>query len=197
VRYFFIAQKVKNSPLMIIIFLVICIRFATKCDFSLLEKDAQLIESLTKLKLDSDKNDLKVVAFSNGPRKYVLKVLDVLGLSDVFPSECVYAIDDTLPYCKPEKEAFQKILSNISDEGDAIQFEECVMVEDSMKNVQAAKSLGMKTILITGSNIESHHDIDRPDVNDPAVDVCLSNANQIQSAVPGLWECPATFRRSA
>ena len=167
--------------------------FAEHCDFSLLHKDSHLISSLTALKENGKKSGLKVIAFSNGPRKYVLKVLDVLGLGHIFPDDSVFAVDDILPYCKPEREAFEKILSNISDNGDAINFNECVMVEDSMKNIQAAKELGMKTILITGSNIDDHHDIDRPNVTDPSIDVCLKSASEMERMIPGLWENPALF----
>lgn len=167
--------------------------FADHCDFSLLRQDAEIIKSLTDLKETGKNSGLQIIAFSNGPRKYVLKVLDVLGLSNVFPHNAVYAIDDTLPYCKPEKEAFQNILSKISDNGEAISFNECVMVEDSMKNIQAAKKLGMKTVLITGSSINAHHDIDRPNVSDPSVDLALQSTREMKSMIPGLWCDPSLF----
>ena len=169
--------------------------FASNCKFSLLTKDEKLIEILTELKEKSsdDKEGIKVIAFSNGPRKYVLKVLDVLGLSHVFTSDCVWAVDDTLPHCKPEKEAFETILQKISS-GACIKFEECVMVEDSMKNIKAAKKLGMKTILITGSSVEAHHDIDRPNVEDSAVDIYMESANEIKEKVPGMWNSSACWK---
>jgi putative hydrolase of the HAD superfamily len=47
------------------------------------------------------------VAFSNGPRKHVFRVLKELNLLDVFEEDCVYAVNDVLPYCKSEAEAFQ------------------------------------------------------------------------------------------
>ncbi|KAL7517570.1 hypothetical protein ACHAWX_002489, partial [Stephanocyclus meneghinianus] len=64
--------------------------------------------------------------------------------------------------------------------------EECIMVEDSMKNIRVAKSLGMKTILVVGKGRKRENRIaeylaraddaeatkagDIPDETDPAVD---------------------------
>mmetsp|Transcript_42441 Transcript_42441/g.46086 ORF Transcript_42441/g.46086 Transcript_42441/m.46086 type:complete len:83 (-) Transcript_42441:151-399(-) len=80
------------------------------------------------------------------------------------------------------------------------------MVEDSMKNIRAAKALGMKTILITGKRItigdekdeegigESIVPCDSPVEDDPAVDVCMETIEEIRTRLPGLFnQIPPVF----
>ena len=68
------------------------------------------------------------------------KYYDLDLYQEVFAAEGLYAVDDVLPHCKPEKEAFEKIFVNIGNP----YTESCVMVEASMKNIRSAKALGMK-----------------------------------------------------
>ena len=164
--------------------------WATNLDFGLLGgAKTQLLQDLKESKLN-------LVAFSNGPRKYVKRVLIELGLFEVFGEERLYAVDDVLPHCKPEKEAFEKIFKEVG-----VSAEECVMVEDSMKNVRQAKSLGMKTILVTGSKDSTENSAaseatkagDAPIEDDPAVDVAIESIDDLRQAAPGLWESPAAL----
>lgn len=157
-------------------------------------------EDLCKM-FESCPEKLKLVAFSNGPRKYVLRVLKEIGLDKIFPDEMVFAVDDVLPYCKPEREAFELIFDKISDGKNRIKPEECVMVEDSMKNVRVAKELGMKTVLITGSSsarkqksdnrvldAEATKQSDLPNSRDSAVDLSLETCIELKDAMPSLWD---------
>lgn len=133
--------------------------------------------------------------FSNGPRKYVLRALKEMGLDKVFPDDMVFAVNDVLPHCKPEKEAFQKVFDAIGVKDPS----ECLMVEDSMKNIRAAKELGMSTLLIAGlGRMKGKKDAladageatkagDAPDVKDAAVDACIEHAREMKAALPGLW----------
>jgi putative hydrolase of the HAD superfamily len=179
--------------------------WATSLDFGLLgEKNAQLCRDLQECKL-------LLVAFSNSPRKYVKRVLVELGLFDLFGEDRLFAVDDVLPHCKPEIEAFHKVFDKLG-----IEPEECVMIEDSMKNIRIAKSLNMKTVLVAGkgrSNRQKTADKDdnpssssaaadeseatkpgdAPDISDPAVDVYVETADELRSVLPGLWESPAVF----
>ena len=145
----------------------------------------------------------KLVAFSNGPRAYVTKVLDTLGYLELFGTDrsskdgsFVWGVDDVLPHCKPEAEAFKCIFDKLEamDNQTKIRPEECIMVEDSMKNVRAAKALGMKTILITGSK-EEHRILeeDAPLTDDPAVDVAFQTVEEMATKLPGLWKDPPVF----
>lgn len=162
----------------------------------------------------------QLVAFSNGPRSYVMKVLDKLGLLELFGTDrsgkdgaLVWGVDDVLPHCKPEAEAFRTIfdkldaLNNSNSKSNSksnsnsneqqpqpVRPEECVMVEDSMKNVRAAKALGMKTILITGSKEEGRIlPGDAPSADDPAVDVAFATVEEMATKLPGLWNDPPVF----
>lgn len=148
-------------------------------------KKTELLEQLSKIP-----PQLTLVAFSNGPRAYVKRVLETLGLLDLFGEERLYAVDDVLPHCKPEKEAFETIFRNIGNPSP----ETCVMVEDSMKNIRAAKALGMKTVLITGKS-ESGRILpeDKPETTDPAVDCSMETIEEFYRILPGLWETPGVF----
>lgn len=165
--------------------------WASRLDFSLLGgPDPVLIEALESC-------PLRLVAFSNSPRRYALRVLDELGLRRFFPDDAVFAVDDVLPSCKPEAEAFEIVLKACG-----VEASECVMVEDSMKNVRAAKALGMKTILVAGIGggdvaeaSKAGKTGDAPRAEDPAVDCCVERARDMRARLPGLWAggSPAVF----
>jgi putative hydrolase of the HAD superfamily len=173
--------------------------WATNLDFSLLRAKEDGKDEYAELRHLLKSCPLKLVAFSNGPRTYVLRVLQEMGLADVFPEDMVFAVDDVLPACKPEAEAFAKVFAklNIHDP------RECVMVEDSMKNIQAAKKLGMSTVLISGrtsssttstdgksngkADAEATKPGDAPDLDDPSVDVAMEHCGELQQKCPGLW----------
>lgn len=157
-----------------------------------------------KLLQDLESCGLKLVAFSNGPRRYVKRVLVELGLFNVFGDERLYAVDDVLPFCKPEKEAFEKIFADVG-----VRADECVMIEDSMKNIKRANELGMKTVLVIGKGRmknckrsgaicvedtgESTNTRDAPDMDDPAVDFVVETVDELRQKIPGLWASPAIF----
>jgi FMN phosphatase YigB (HAD superfamily) len=66
------------------------------------------------------------------------------------------------------------------------------MIEDSMKNVRRAKELGMKTVLITGTQenaaeSEATKPGDAPVHDDPAVDISLQKVEDMRTRIPGLW----------
>ena len=140
---------------------------------------------------------LTLIAFSNGPRAYVKRVLLALGLFDLFGEERLYAVDDVLPYCKPEREAFEKIFADLSSRNGGtapVKPENCIMVEDSMKNIRRAKELGMKTVLISGkSELGRILPEDAPERNDPSVDCAMETIEEFSTILAGLWETPTIF----
>jgi putative hydrolase of the HAD superfamily len=147
---------------------------------------------------DLQECNLNIVAFSNGPRKYVIRVLQELGLWEtVFQHSTLFAVDDVLPYCKPEKEAFDAVFAKIGVTAD-----ECVLFEDSMKNIRKAKELGVQTVLITGAGNSKRTKGgqfipaaagDAPVEGDPAVDCAIETVQEMRATLPGLWETPAVF----
>jgi putative hydrolase of the HAD superfamily len=170
--------------------------WATKLDYSLLGGvKTKLIKDLLDLR---NTNNINMIAFSNGPRNYVIRVLQELGLWDtIFTNDRLFAVDDVLPYCKPEKEAFEVIFSNL---GGNVSPTECVMIEDSMKNIHAAKALGLKTILVKGltKNTDTADFVDRShtlnQTKDIAVDIEIETIEQLRDTVPSLWQNPAIFK---
>ena len=164
--------------------------WATKLDFRLLGGPNR------KLQSDLKECPLQLVAFSNGPRKYVIRVLNELGLWELFGEERLFAVDDVLPHCKPEKEAFQKIFDKLG-----IKAEQCIMVDDSIKNIRQAKELGMKTVLIDGDknkaaktseDTKGNHG-DLPNGLDLSIDISMDSINQFRERLPGLWKMTPHF----
>lgn len=158
--------------------------WAENLDYSMLgPPKKELFEQLSKCKCT-------LVAFSNGPRKYVKRALEKMELFDLFGEERLYAVDDVMPHCKPEREAFEKIFKNIGNPAP----ETCVMVEDSMKNVRRAKELGMKTVLIRGST-ETGRALtdDKPNDSDPSVDCSMERIEEFFTILPGLLDDDPVF----
>jgi len=160
--------------------------WAEHCDYErYLAPDAAFVDALRSLRDDAG---LTLVAFSNSPRKYALRCLDTLGVREFFPDDRVFGVEDVLPACKPEREAFLKVLGAVGARP-----EQAVMFEDSMKNVRACKAAGLRTVLIhesTGAECGGEAallgDIPRPE--DPAVDVVIRRVGEIRDALPGLWQ---------
>ena len=61
-----------------------------------------------------------------------------------------------------------------------------------MKNIRQAKQIGMKTVLITGKSEEGRI-IDKPEVNDPAVDISMETIDDFFDVLPGLLESEPVF----
>ena len=84
---------------------------------------------------------LRRVIYTNATQEYGWRVLRVLGVSDCF--ERIIGIEDVGLRNKLYRAAYERVLTLLGAEGD-----ECIMVEDSDRNLQAAKALGMTTILV-------------------------------------------------
>ncbi len=82
----------------------------------------------------------KRLVFTNADANHARRVLTALGISDQFQE--IIDILDISPYCKPQPEAYQNALklAGVDDPG------EVVVIDDSMRNLASAKSLGCATI---------------------------------------------------
>lgn len=82
------------------------------------------------------------IVLSNGPTHYVEGVIERMGIRRHFV-DC-YGVErlDYLP--KPHKAAFRAVLAE-----HRLDASRCVMVEDSLENLKAAKALGMRTVWIS------------------------------------------------
>jgi len=101
------------------------------------------------------------VVFSNAPQHYAHAVLKLLRVDDLFDD--VMAVEHTRYRPKPDFFGFLRLLKN-----QRVKAAQCVMVEDSLENLQAAKRLGMRTVWVN-ANIQ----------NSPCVDVKIRDVMQL------------------
>jgi putative hydrolase of the HAD superfamily len=87
----------------------------------------------------------KKIVFSNAPRHYALAVLKLLKIADLFDD--VVAVEQTGYRPKPDFAGFRHVLRR-----HRVNAAQCVMIEDSLENLQAAKRLGMRTVWVNTGN---------------------------------------------
>jgi len=100
--------------------------------------------------------------FTNGAREYAGRVLDRLGVADCFDG--VFAIEDADLTPKPAPSTYRRMLQRF-----AIEPRSAAFFEDTPRNLEAAKALGMATILIGdghGKPLGDHIDHMAPDLLD-------------------------------
>jgi putative hydrolase of the HAD superfamily len=100
--------------------------------------------------------------FTNGARDYAHRVLDRIGIADCF--EGVFAIEDGDLTPKPEPATFRHMIERFDFEPRGAAF-----FEDTPRNLEPAKALGMATILIGdghGKPLGDHIDHVAPDLLD-------------------------------
>ncbi|HEX7454746.1 MAG TPA: pyrimidine 5'-nucleotidase [Gallionella sp.] len=103
----------------------------------------------------------KKVVFSNAPQHYALAVLKLLKVADLFDD--VVAVEQTRYRPKPDCFGFRHVMRRHH-----VRAAQCVMVEDSLENLQAAKRLGMRTVWVNAGN-----------KNAPCVDVKIRDVMQL------------------
>lgn len=100
--------------------------------------------------------------FTNGAREYAGRVLDRLGVADCFDG--VFAIEDADLTPKPEPSTYRRMIQRFGFEPRSAAF-----FEDTPRNLESAKALGMATILIGdghGKPLGDHIDHVAPDLVD-------------------------------
>lgn len=100
--------------------------------------------------------------FTNGAREYAGRVLDRLGVTDCF--EGVFAIEDADLTPKPEPATFRHMIQKFG-----LDPRRAVFFEDTPRNLEPAKALGMATVLIGdghGKPLGDHIDHIAPDLLD-------------------------------
>jgi putative hydrolase of the HAD superfamily len=110
--------------------------------------------------------------FTNGARDYAHRVLDRIGVSDCFAG--VFAIEDGDLTPKPNPATFRRMLEHFQ-----IDAHQSAFFEDTPKNLEPAKALGMATVLIGdghGKPLGDHIDIIAPDLLDFFSDLNLKDA---------------------
>ncbi len=81
------------------------------------------------------------IIFTNAPGFHARQVLAAMNLTQVF--EDIVDIHAIAPNCKPQPEAFHKALTLVSEAP-----ERCLMVDDSPRNLETARALGITTVSI-------------------------------------------------
>lgn len=112
------------------------------------------------------------IVFTNGAREYAGRVLDRLGVADCFDG--VFAIEDADLTPKPAPSTFRKVIERFGFEPRLAAF-----FEDTPKNLEPAKALGMTTVLIGdghGKPIGDHIDHIAPDLTDFLTDLTFKDA---------------------
>ncbi len=107
----------------------------------------------------------KKVVFSNAPQHYVHAVLKLLRVDDLFDD--VMAVEHTRYRPKPDNFGFIRLLRR-----HRIRAAQCVMIEDSLENLHAAKRLGMRTVWVNSGNR-----------NSPCVDMKIRDVMQLPRAL--------------
>ena len=104
----------------------------------------QLLVVERGLKAMLDRLPGRKILFSNAPRHYAEAVLAISGIGRCF--DTVYTVERLRFQPKPTRAGFLRLLR---DEGLAAP--SCIMVEDSLLNLKAAKKLRMKTVWVSTS----------------------------------------------
>ena len=82
------------------------------------------------------------IIFSNAPRHYTAAILAITGLGCCF--DAVYSVESVGYRPKPMPSGFRALLR-----AERLDPRRCIMVEDSLANLVAAKKLGMKTVWVS------------------------------------------------
>ncbi len=93
------------------------------------------------------------LVFSNAPREYAERVLDLIGIAGEFDG--VYSIESLRFRPKPALAAYRALLKR-----ERLTAARCIMVEDTLANLVPAKRLGMATVWISRApRMPSHVDV--------------------------------------
>lgn len=84
------------------------------------------------------------LVYSNAPVHYARAVLKLMQVEDLFDD--VFAIEHAHYRPKPQLPGFRQLLRK-----HRLHAAQCVMVEDSVQNLQTAKRLGMRTVWVSGA----------------------------------------------
>jgi putative hydrolase of the HAD superfamily len=119
-----------------------------------LSVDEELLAALAVIEVEK-------VVFTNSPGRWASRVLSTMGLTDHFRRVCDL---EFMEYdAKPSPKAFQRVLTHLGRHA-----QECVLVEDTLRNLAVAKELGMTTILVGAA-------AERP----PYVDYVIARPSQV------------------
>lgn len=94
-----------------------------------------------ELRLSLDQIVSRKIIFTNSDLKHANRILDALGVRDLF--ESIFDIEAMRFVPKPNPEPYRLVLDYLNVHAD-----QCLLIDDLERNLQPAKELGMRTILI-------------------------------------------------
>lgn len=109
--------------------------------------------------------------FTNADSEHANRVLQVLELDDLFDG--IIDVKRMNFYCKPELQVYQTALSIAGDP----KAQQCVMFDDSIKNLEPANELGFTTVLVGES---------QPKGND--IQYQIPDLLSLPKVMPELWQ---------
>jgi pyrimidine 5'-nucleotidase len=100
------------------------------------------------LRQSLEKISQRKVVFTNADTNHATRVIKTLELEGCFDQ--IIDIRDISPFCKPQAEAFKKAMeiAGVTDPA------ECIMVDDTLRNLQSAAEAGMYTIQV-GAEVQA------------------------------------------
>ncbi len=96
----------------------------------------------------------ELVVFTNASREHAERVLDALGIRRHFSR--IVDVRDMAFESKPHPSAYQRICELLG-----VGPEECILVEDNVRNLCPAKEIGMGTVLVGDGSHSQHRCVDR------------------------------------
>ena len=112
-------------------------------DFSVLNKDSKLVDTLNEL-------PGRKIVYTNGTVPYAREVLKYRGLADAFDE--IYGVENANYIPKPCPEAYKMIFAKSN-----IIYNRSAMFEDESRNLKVPFDLGLKTILICDRPTNENH----------------------------------------
>jgi putative hydrolase of the HAD superfamily len=93
------------------------------------------------------------IVFTNASREHAERVLEILGVSHHF--DRIVDVRDVGYESKPQLAAYRRICEIID-----VPPEECLLVEDNVRNLRPAKALGMTTALVAEDSANTERGVD-------------------------------------
>lgn len=138
---------------------------------------AQYLEPAPQLRAQLQQIPLTKVIVTNADVPHAQRVLARLGVADQFQ-----AIFDVVFFeyeCKPARGAYERVLRALAARGD-----ECILVEDTPRNLDAARELGIRTILLLHPQTPRAPDAAPTSAECPAAaNLCIDDIAQVNVAI--------------
>ncbi len=129
------------------------------------------------------------VIMTNADAPHAERVLARLGVADEFTR--IFDIVFMEFECKPARGAYERVLAALNARGD-----ECILIEDSVRNLPSARELGIQTILLLPNGMDPQVQPtrrfldpaaqDKPAECPPDANLCIQEIYQVAEAIQTL-----------